>query len=114
MTASPGQAVAAMRSVMPLVQCITNYVAMNVGAGPVFATAPKPDHKPPIGFDRLARLFSNVSVPVVGIDGPKREHVGYVIAAGAEGMAVVSPIFSTADPRAASHATVQALKEARQ
>ena len=113
MTVSLGQALAATRAVMPLVQCITNYVAMNVSAGPVFATAPKPDPKPPIGFDRLARLFSKVSVPVVGIGGPKREHVGDVIAARAEGMAVVFAIFSTADPRAASHATVQALKKAR-
>lgn len=84
-----------------------------VGAGPVFATATKPDHKPPIGFDGLARLVSAAPVPAVAIGGLKREHAGDVIAAGAAGMAVVSAICGTPDPRAAAYAIAKALKEAK-
>ena len=82
------------------------------GAGPVFATATKPDHDPSIGFDGLARLVSTVPVPVVAIGGLKDRHAGDVLSAGAAGMAVVSAICGRADPRQAAHAIAKALKEA--
>ena len=44
------------------------------GAGPVFATQTKRDHKMPIGFTGLKRLCSCLTVPVVAIGGLKEEH----------------------------------------
>lgn len=72
------------------------------GIGPVFATPTKTDHKQPIGFDGLARLVKAAPVPTVAIGGLKSEHVASVFAAGADGLAVVSAICGTLDPKAAT------------
>ncbi|QBY00622.1 thiamine phosphate synthase [Rhodophyticola sp. CCM32] len=84
-----------------------------VGAGPVFATATKPDHEPPVGFDGLARLVATAPVPAVAIGGLKAGHAAEVVAANAAGMAVVSAICSAADPQKAARAIATALKKAR-
>jgi thiamine-phosphate pyrophosphorylase len=84
-----------------------------VGAGPVFATPTKPDHKPPVGFDGLARLCAAAPVPAVAIGGLTAAHAGPVLAAGARGLAVVSAICAAPDPRAAARVLAQAVQEAR-
>lgn len=73
-----------------------------VGVGPVFGTPTKPDHKPPIGLDGLARLVTLSPVPAVAIGGLKAEHVAAVRAAGAEGLAVVSAVCGQPDPEGAA------------
>ncbi|MEA5159936.1 thiamine phosphate synthase [Cereibacter johrii] len=75
-----------------------------VGAGPVRATASKPDHAPPIGFEGLARLVAAAPVPAVAIGGLGAGDARAVKAAGAAGMAVVSAIGAAADPEAAARA----------
>lgn len=75
-----------------------------VGAGPVFATATKPDHKRPVGFDGLAAQVAASPVPAVAIGGLKPGHVGRAFAAGARGVAVVSAICGQPDPEAAARA----------
>ncbi|RUL72697.1 thiamine phosphate synthase [Dyella choica] len=70
-----------------------------VGVGPVFATPTKPDHEQPIGFDGLARIVAACPVPSVAIGGLKRQHIEDVLASGAYGVAVVSAICGTPDPR---------------
>ena len=84
-----------------------------VGVGPVFATGTKPDHKPPSGFDGLARLVAASPVPSVAIGGLKADHAAHVAAAGAAGMAVVSAICGSADPRVAARASATAFRRAR-
>jgi thiamine-phosphate pyrophosphorylase len=69
------------------------------GVGPVFATPTKPDHEQPIGFAGLALIVAACPVPTVAIGGLKRQHVSEVFAAGAQGLAVVSAICGTPDPR---------------
>jgi len=73
-----------------------------VGIGPVFATPTKPDHEQPIGFAGLARIIAACSVPAVAIGGLKQQHVNDVLASGASGIAVVSAICGTPDPRLAA------------
>jgi thiamine-phosphate pyrophosphorylase len=85
----------------------------HVGAGPVFATATKPDHKAPVGFDGLARLCAAAPVPAVAIGGLTAAHAGPVLAAGAQGLAVVSAICAAPDPEAAARALAAAVREAR-
>ncbi|WYK03716.1 thiamine phosphate synthase [Cereibacter sphaeroides f. sp. denitrificans] len=75
-----------------------------VGAGPVRATASKPDHAPPIGFEGLARLVAAAPVPAVAIGGLGAGDARAVKAAGAAGMAIVSAIGAAADPEAAARA----------
>jgi thiamine-phosphate pyrophosphorylase len=84
-----------------------------VGAGPVFGTPTKPDHKPPVGFDGLARLVALSPVPTVAIGGLKAEHATGVLAAGARGLAVVSAICGMPDPRAAARRMAEAIATAR-
>lgn len=87
-------------------------VVDHVGAGPVFATPTKRDHKTPIGFDGLAKVIAAAPVPAVAIGGVKAEHAREVRAAGASGMAVVSAICGQPDPEAAARAVALAWAEA--
>lgn len=84
-----------------------------VGIGPVFATSTKPDHKPPIGLDGLIRLAAISPVPSVAIGGLKAEHVPFVLASGAEGIAVVSAICGQPDPEAAARGLATAIQDWR-
>jgi thiamine-phosphate pyrophosphorylase len=84
------------------------------GVGPVFSTATKPDHKEPIGLGGLARLVAASPVPTVAISGLKAEHAASVLAAGADGLAVVSAICGKPDPRRAAMAIAGAIAVARQ
>lgn len=83
-----------------------------IGAGPVFATATKADHAPPVGFAGLARIISASPVPAVAIGGLKAAHAGPALAAGARGVAVVSAICGQPDPEAAARQIVLALASA--
>ncbi len=75
-----------------------------VGAGPVFATPTKQDHKRPVGFDGLAAQVAASPVPAVAIGGLKRQHIAQAFAAGAQGIAVVSAICGQPDPQSAAQA----------
>ncbi|OWW04452.1 thiamine-phosphate synthase [Rhizobium sp. R72] len=81
------------------------------GIGPVFATPTKADHKTPIGFAGLARLVRICPVAAVAIGGLKAAHVGDVLAAGADGLAVASAICGTPDPEAATRDIAKKIKE---
>lgn len=83
------------------------------GIGPVFATPTKPDHEQPIGLDGLVRIVAACPIPAVAIGGLKRQHVNDVLAAGAHGMAVVSAICGTPDPRQASTELWACIRQAR-
>lgn len=84
-----------------------------VGAGPVFATATKPGHKPPVGIVGLAALVAATSLPAVAIGGLKVDHVEAVLRAGAQGLAVVSAICGQPDPRGSAFELSQAIRKAR-
>lgn len=84
-----------------------------VGLGPVFATPTKADHKPPIGFAGLAELVTLCNLPAVAIGGLKVEHAAPVIAAGADGLAVISAICGQPDPRAEAARLADAVRNAR-
>ena len=80
-----------------------------VGISPVYATPTKQDHKQPIGFDGLARICAVSSVYTVAVGGLKLADCHHVLAAGADGMAVVSAICGQNDPYAASIALAKSL-----
>jgi thiamine-phosphate diphosphorylase len=72
--------------------------------GGVFATVSKDNPAPPVGLDGLsgmvarARLASHA--PVGAIAGIDRTNASAVIAAGADGIAVISALFMARDPEA--------------
>ena len=73
-----------------------------VGVSPVFATPTKTDHAPPLGLDGLRRIRAAVKIPLVAIGGIHAGNAREVMAAGADGLAVVSAIVAADDPRAAA------------
>lgn len=75
-----------------------------IGAGPIRATATKPDHAAPIGMAGLARIVAAVTVPVYAIGGLVAGDAAAVKGTGAAGMAVVSAVVQAANPVLATRA----------
>lgn len=77
-----------------------------IGVGPVRATASKPDHGQPIGFDGLARIVARAPLPAIAIGGLGPGDADALRQAGAVGLAVVSAVVRAPDPEAATRALV--------
>ncbi|MFA4849947.1 MAG: thiamine phosphate synthase, partial [Methanoregula sp.] len=75
-----------------------DYVALS----PTFSTGSKRDAGPGHGLDTLWKIRRNVSVPVIAIGGIDRHNVREVIAAGADGIAVISAVVGAPDITAAA------------
>lgn len=75
-----------------------DYVALS----PTFPTTSKDDAGPGHGLAVLSAIRSRVSVPIVAIGGISRENVDSVIAAGADGVAVISAVVGEPDITAAA------------
>jgi thiamine-phosphate pyrophosphorylase len=84
-----------------------------LGVSPVFATASKLDAAPPLGLDGLAAIRDITSLPLVAIGGIAASNAAAVIAAGADGLAVVSAICGADDPLAAARLLRDALRARR-
>lgn len=73
--------------------------------GGVFATGSKDNPDPPIGLEGLSRIafrarLAAPGLPVGAIAGIEAGNAASAIAAGADGVAVISAIFAAADPEA--------------
>ncbi len=68
-----------------------------LGVGPVFATATKADAAPAMGLAGLAAVRAACDLPIVAIGGISADNATAVIAAGADGVAVVSAICAAPD-----------------
>lgn len=78
-----------------------------VGSGGVYATSSKQQKNVPIGPAGLARIIAGLrrrapDLPVCGIAGIDASNAGEVIAAGADGVAVISALSLVSDPEAAA------------
>jgi thiamine-phosphate pyrophosphorylase len=73
-----------------------------VGLGPIFPTGTKSDAAPALGDAGFASLRRRLACPVVAIGGITEGNAGRAVAAGADGIAVVSAICAAADPSAAA------------
>ncbi len=89
--------------------------------GGVYETLSKHNPDPPVGLDGFARLRAMLlgakpQLPVGAIAGIDAQRASEVVGAGADGVAVISAIFSEADPAAAARelraCVDRALKEA--
>jgi thiamine-phosphate pyrophosphorylase len=88
--------------------------ATYVAASPVFATPTKTDTAPALGLDGVAALRAALppACPLVAIGGIHLDNAASVLAAGADGLAVVSEIMSGPSPRLAASALLNVLRAA--
>ncbi|HBT48029.1 MAG TPA: thiamine phosphate synthase [Peptococcaceae bacterium] len=87
-----------------------------LGVGPIFATGSKADAGQPVGPELISALKKIVSIPLVAIGGINRENAPEVVAAGADGVAVISAVVGARDVRLAAAellAVIRAAKERR-
>ena len=79
------------------------------GIGGIYATLSKAQKSPPIGPEGFARIAAELrrrkpALPLCGIAGIDASNAGAVIAAGADGVAVISALSLAPDPAAAARA----------
>jgi thiamine-phosphate pyrophosphorylase len=69
-----------------------------VGLGPIYeARATKPNAGEPLGLDLIKAVRKRCKVPIVGIGGIGPQNIAEVLAAGADGVAVISAVVSAPD-----------------
>jgi thiamine-phosphate diphosphorylase len=83
-------------------ECARAVAADYVGVGPVFGAAGDTGSGGAIGVARFAEIARRCAVPAVAIGGISTANVGSVMSAGAAGVAVISALFSSADPTQAA------------
>jgi thiamine-phosphate diphosphorylase len=86
--------------------------AVYVAVGSMFPTPTKADFQL-VGPGLIRKLRAEISVPLVGIGGITHDNVQDVIRAGADGVAVISAVGATTDPRAACERFLELIRTAR-
>lgn len=80
------------------------------GISPVFATPTKLDTAAAVGLEGLRKMRARTRRPLVAIGGIAPENAQAVMAAGADGLAVVSALCAAADPAAIAREFVKQLQ----
>ena len=80
-----------------------------VGVGPIFKTSSKEDVPPVLGLDGVREIRAKIGLPVLAIGGISVANAGQVMAAGADGIAVISAIASATNPRQAATELIEAI-----
>ena len=80
-----------------------------IGAGQVFHTTTKGITQHPITVKKLAAIRRAVSIPVVAIGGIKAGNAARVMESGCAGVAVVSAIMSSKDPKKAAQTLMKVI-----
>ena len=70
--------------------------------GPVYFTPSKAAFGPPLGIDALRQARASTRIPVFALGGVGAGNIHEVIAAGADGAALISAVLSAKDPRQAA------------
>jgi thiamine-phosphate pyrophosphorylase len=84
-----------------------------LGVGPIFPTNTKLDTPPALGAESMPRFKARLGLPVVAIGGINVGNAAQVIAAGADGVAVVSAICAASDPKSAAEALALEIERGR-
>jgi len=84
-----------------------------LGVSPVFVTPTKTDTPEATGLEGLRAIREATRLPLVAIGGIHVGNAASVVAAGADGVAVVSAIMAAEDPEAASRELLAAVERGR-
>ena len=68
-----------------------------IAIGPIFSTSTKENPDPVVGLEILQELRAQITKPLVAIGGITLNHASEVLQAGADSVAVISDLFSTAN-----------------
>ena len=102
------------------VECMDDILEANkldvdyVGISPVYGTPTKTDTAEPFGLERLRRAVELSIHPTVAIGGMNAGTIADVLAAGVDGVAVVSAICSAVSPRLAAKELSEIISTAAQ
>jgi thiamine-phosphate pyrophosphorylase len=80
-----------------------------IGVGAIYPTATK-EKFDLVGPDLIREIRPLVALPIVAIGGITQENADEVIAAGADGVAVISAVTGAPDPRAATEALLERIR----
>ena len=78
-----------------------------LGVSPVFSTPSKQDTAPALGLEGLRAMRALTDLPLIAIGGIDLNNAAQVLAAGADGLAVVRALCAAPDPAAAAQALRQ-------
>lgn len=81
-----------------------------VGISPVYGTSTKSDTAEPFGLEGLRKAVAMSAHPTVAIGGMNAQTIGEVMAAGTDGVAVVSAICSAPSPRKAAQELLSVIR----
>jgi thiamine-phosphate pyrophosphorylase len=84
--------------------------ASYIAVGDIFGTTAKQGTRP-ASPERLAEVKAAVRLPVIGIGGINAGNVARVMAAGADGVAVISAVCLAPDPELAARELLKAMKQ---
>jgi len=85
-----------------------------IAVSPVFSTASKKDAGSGLGLGVIRQIRRCVSVPVIAIGGINLDNVREVIAAGADGVAVISVVVGSRDIIAAARELRKCISESKE
>jgi thiamine-phosphate pyrophosphorylase len=77
--------------------------------GPVYYTPSKANYGKPVGVELLETVTHLLDIPVFALGGIKRDNIHEVIAAEAAGIALVSAIIASDDPRSEAETMISLL-----
>ncbi|MHA1799571.1 MAG: thiamine phosphate synthase [Candidatus Helarchaeota archaeon] len=84
-----------------------DYIAIS----PVFSTPTKTDIDPPVGIEGIPRFKKVVKIPIIGIGGINKNNARAVIRAGCDGIAVVSAIMASENPKEAAAELIREIEK---
>jgi thiamine-phosphate pyrophosphorylase len=84
-----------------------------LGVSPVFVTPTKTDTPQATGLDGLRAIRKATRLPLVAIGGIHAGNAATVVAAGADGVAVVSAVMAAEDPESAARALLGEVRRGR-
>lgn len=84
------------------------------GVGPIYPTGSKDNARPPIGPAGVGKILPYAGgIPAVAIGGVNADNLAPIIAAGAQGVAVIGAVMGAPDPEAAARELRRRIEEAR-
>ena len=87
--------------------------ASYLGVGCMYTTQSKADAGEPLGPERLREIRAAVNIPIVAIGGITGENIPELIAAGADGVAVITAITRAKNMKSATRELLKIIRAAR-